>query len=372
MNEHSSPIQLSMLSPQREQCGITDYSRFLTEALSKLPDIHLARNVEPPGREGGGAARSAALLLCLPPAQIAHIQHQYFFFGGVAPYRSSFSTFLKYLSLPAVMTVHEITVSSPASSILVRLGIRIANRAAFLSHKLNCLIVHTAADKDTLVDLGRPKDTIEVVTHGVPKASPMPSITEAKAELGLTGKKVVTLFGFLSRKKGHSLALEALSSLPEDTYILLAGGRHPDDQTDYAASLQNQIESLGLQSRARITGYLSESEIPVFMAATDLAIAPFLQSSGSGSLANLLAYGRAILASDIPPHQEIASRQPSCLTLFRSADVQDFVNQAQVLLESKQLREMLQQASLNYAGCHSYLEMAKESAAIYSRIRRGD
>jgi glycosyltransferase involved in cell wall biosynthesis len=101
------------------------------------------------------------------------------------------------------------------------------------------------------------------------------------------------------------------------------------------------------------------------MAATDVAIAPFLQSSGSGSLANLLAYGRPIVASGIPPHQEIVRESPACLDLFRSGDADALAAHILALLEDTDRRAALQAAALAYADRHSYVNMARETVAVY-------
>ena len=193
----------------------------------------------------------------------------------------------------------------------------------------------------------------------------MPSAEEAKRSLGLEGRRVVTLFGFLAAKKGHSLALDAVPFLPPDITLLFAGGQHPQDNTDYVAQLHARIEHEGLQARVRITDYLPAAQIPLMMAATDAAIAPFTQTSGSGSLANLFAYGRAVVASDIAPHREIVSSAPGCLELFHSGNATDLAAHIQTILDNPQRREHLHQAALDYAQCHSYLDMAKRTAEIY-------
>ena len=101
------------------------------------------------------------------------------------------------------------------------------------------------------------------------------------------------------------------------------------------------------------------------MAATDVAIAPFTQTSGSGSLANLFAYGRVTVASDIAPHREIANGGPRCLDLFQSGNPSDLAAHLTATLDNPQRREQLQQAALDYAQQHSYLDMAKRTAEIY-------
>jgi len=98
-----------------------------------------------------------------------------------------------------------------------------------------------------------------------------------------------------------------------------------------------------------------------------VALAPYTQSSGSGSLANLLAYGRAIVASDIPPHRALVRDFPDCLALFPSGQPEALAAQALTLLTDATQRAALQAAALAYAERHSYRAMARETAAIYQQ-----
>jgi glycosyltransferase involved in cell wall biosynthesis len=363
------------------RCGISDYSRHLVEALRVQPDVADLRIVEPPAEAaqiGAGAALSRYLAeerrygelgaQLNRDTDVAHIQHQYFFFGGVAPHKNHAAALLRAIHVPLVMTVHEIAAPPEGASLLLRAALARTNRANLLAPRVRRLLVHTEADRDALCNLGVTPGRIRVVTHGVPAVSPLPDREEARRALGVEGRQVLTLFGFLSTKKGHDVALTALRHLPEHTLLLLAGDQHPDDHTDYVPSLRARIEALGLNARVRITGYLPEDQIPAVMAATDVALAPYIQSSGSGSLANLLAYGRAIVASDIPPHLEIARETPVCLAIFPTEQPEALAEQVSALLSDPARRAALQSAALAYAARHTYLDMARETAAIYREV----
>jgi glycosyltransferase involved in cell wall biosynthesis len=377
----ADPLRVAMFTPDRTRCGISDYSHLLMDALRSLPYDLNVRIVAPPddvpnlsaiqaAHSFGHEARRYAALgaqMNAEGADIAHIQHQYFFFGGVAPHKNHARAFLNAVRIPVVMTVHEVARPPEGANALVRSAIRLTNRRNFLHPHIRALIVHTQADRKELLRLGVKENVIHLITHAVPPALPMPSNEEAKRSLGLEDRRIVTLFGFLAAKKGHSLALDAVPFLPYDVTLLFAGGQHPQDTTDYVAQLQARIERENLSERVRITDYLPEAQIPVVMAATDVAIAPFTQTSGSGSLANLFAYGRATVASDIAPHQQIASSAPNCLELFQSGNAADLAAHIQAMLDNPQRRKQLQHAALDYAQRHSYLDMAEHTRELYYR-----
>jgi len=377
-------LNVAMLAPWHERCGIRDYTAFLVEAMDALPGIDSIRVVSAPShaaraglasvlahrsedarrfRQAGEAMNSMA--------DIAHVQHQYFLFGGVAPYRSHVTAFLNQIKIPVVVTVHEI--AEEGQSWLSRLAVRAANRTNFGHRAIRALIVHTNTDRLKLLHMGLPEPHVHVIRHPLPPALPLPQPEAARRALearypALANRRVITLFGFLSNKKGHRIALDALARLPDDIALVFAGGQHPDDHTDYVPSLRAEIERLGLGGRAVITGYLPEDQVPEIMAITEVALAPFLRTSGSGSLANLLAYGRAMAASDIEPHRELLAAEPGIFSLVPTQNPESLAAEVSALLNDATRRESLQQAALAYAARNTYTDLARRTLNVYHGI----
>jgi glycosyltransferase involved in cell wall biosynthesis len=256
-------LRVAMFTPWRAQCGISDYSHLLVAALRGLPEIADVRIVEAPAgvARGGSLAavrhfagdarrfRDLGTQMNSESPDAAQVQHQYFFFGGVAPHKSHVRAFLDAVRVPLVLTVHEIAQAPADASLVQRKMIAHANRANFVHPAIRRLIVHTEADRQRLTTFGIPAERIHLLRHGIPPAAPLPEPGEAKRALGLEGKRVVTLFGFLAVKKGHRVALAALRLLPADVVLLFAGDRHPDDHTDYVPGLRAEIAALGLAER---------------------------------------------------------------------------------------------------------------------------
>jgi glycosyltransferase involved in cell wall biosynthesis len=377
-------LDVAMFTPWHARCGIRDYTANLVEALDGLPEIASTRIVpSPPDAVRSGlldlfrnywidARRYRSLGQAMNAgADIAHVQHQYFLVGGVAPHKTHVRAFLDALAIPTVLTVHEI--AEPGPGYLSGWAVRTANRLNFLHRAVKGLIVHTEADRQRLVGAGAPDARIHLIRHAVPPALPMPDRVVARAAWEreypvLKGRRVVTVFGFLSFKKGHTNALMALLDLPDDVALVFAGGQHPDDHTEYVAGLRTIMSYFPPASRAVITGYVPPERVPEIMAITDVALAPFLRSSGSGSLANLLAYGRAIVASDIEPHRELLAEEPGLLALFPSEPSGGLAAEVNAVLNDASRRERLQQAALAYAAGHTYVKMARESVRVYREI----
>ena len=344
---------IAFLSPAREKCGVSDYGEYLFAELAKQVNV----KVHAPGWPFPLEANNADLI---------HIQHQYFLFGGVAPWKNTFYKVLWSARRPVILTAHEFV--EPAGSLPRKMSIRLTNHLNFIHPSVHRILVHTREDMERMGRSGIPKDRITVVRHGVPPAPELPGKDFSKKVLDAQDRFIITLFGFLSLRKGHSLAIEAMRSLPDDCLLLLAGGKHPDDHTTYSEELQGLIHHFGLQNRVRITGYLSSNEVKQVMSATDLVIAPFSESSGSGSMAFAFACAKPVLASNIPPHREILAETPYSLCMMNSIEPKDVAGIIETLRTDKALLDGLSRGARRYATDHTYARMAAETVAIYRTV----
>lgn len=344
-----------MVAPLGARCGVADYTRHLVEALEGHARIAAVVDAAGFGPEHNRC-------------DLVHIQHQYFLFGGVAPWKCRIGRLLRRIERPIVMTAHEFV--EPTGGPLRGGAIALTNRLHFGSPAVRSILVHTEWDRARLARFGPNGDRACVVRHGVPTAPALPARDEARRALGLEDRFVVTVFGFLSRRKGHAVAVEALRQMPPDAVLLLAGGRHPDDRTGYVADLEARIDAAGVRERCRVTGYLDEDAVRTVMSATDIVLAPFAESSGSGSLAMAFACRKPILASDIAPHAEIVGDTPGALRLAPVADGAAMAAAAAALRDDSAARERLARGAAAYAERHSYDRVAAETAAVYRAVRK--
>lgn len=355
-------MKITFATTWNDQCGIAVYSRSLVAELRKHAEIEIVSLDEPD--RGGSPSLLAAKL---NRGDVAHIQHQYPFFGGMRVYRNTFRRTIVKLNVPLVVTLHELDLDN-APSRLRRVYKRWFNRRLFCSDEIDRLIVHTAEYRDMLCDLGVVPEGIRIIPEGVPRVDEAPiSEDDAKSELGLVGRKVVTIFGFVVRRKGYDVALEALKSLPKDVSLLIAGGRHPDDRTGFYERLAEQIRAEGLSDRVVVTGYLPDDRVPLVMTASDVVIAPSAEISNSSSLMRVCAYGKPIVASDLAATREINERK-ECLILSRVGDPADVAEKACELLENKWKRETAVAAIRSYAEMYSVEWAAAQTLAVYKEL----
>jgi glycosyltransferase involved in cell wall biosynthesis len=168
------------------------------------------------------------------------------------------------------------------------------------------------------------------------------------------------------------MMLEALSGLPEDVVLLVAGGRMTENATDveYYKTLEKMISAKGLEGRVRITGYLEKGDIPAIFAAADLIVAPFSSTTASGALSLCLGYHKPVIASDIPVHAEINERVP-CLELFRNGDASDLLRKVKMLLADAGRLAALSDLSRRYSDEYSYSKVAKRTIELYKEAMKG-
>lgn len=119
---------------------------------------------------------------------------------------------------------------------------------------------------------------------------------EARRKLELDRRAHVHLFfGLIRPYKGLSVLLKALTMLPENHVVVVAGECYGSWEP-YA----REISKLGLESRVRVHNqFIDDRDIPVFFAASDNLVLPYLQASQSGVTALALHHEKRVIASDV-------------------------------------------------------------------------
>jgi len=161
-----------------------------------------------------------------------------------------------------------------------------------------------------------------------------------KLSLGLEGYRVIGTFGFISRHKGIDMAIRSLLSLNDDVVLNIGGTPRTRDDELYLSELRSLVYRLRLEGRVLFSGFISESDIPVFMGATDLALYPYHKNVASGALQYPLAYGVPVLASDVGVFRDIGVNE-KCIANFQNNDQNDLNNKIISLFDNPyELKEL--------------------------------
>ena len=218
---------------------------------------------------------------------------------------------LRSLHRPLVVTMHDVFERhgrwqrelSPSA-----LGLR------RLAHNARRLVVHSEEERERLRGLV-PEHKLEVVPHFVEVRTTLPQRAVAREALGLADRRVVTLLGYITKRRGHRLVIDALTQLPADVSAVFVGSTI-EGRDHVARELQDHARDIGVSDRVRFMGYVSDEQLDEVLAATDVALCPFRTMSASGALATWISSGRPIVTSDLAPFRELAALEPGALHPF--------------------------------------------------------
>lgn len=178
------------------------------------------------------------------------------------------------------------------------------------------------------------------------------------------------IIGFLGRfdenRKGLSVLLEALPKVfkrfPEAR--LIVGG--PGDPQKITASLDSHT-----LSKITFLGRLPESEKVSFLSSINIYVAPNISGESFGIiLAEAMASGAAIVASDIPAFSDLLNQGTFGL-LFRTGDSSDLANAISDLIQSPNRVEQLTKQAVIKANELDWSVIASQILAVYEVAMAG-
>ncbi len=223
-----------------------------------------------------------------------------------------------------------------------------------------------------LIDSGIPADAITVVPQGVPdlRADAFDS-RQAKEELGLDpDARIVVQFGFIAAHKGHLVALEAMSALPQRYRLAVVGGVHPHaiDDLTYDSFVKEMLEQPRVASRVRITGWVPDSDVSLWLAAADLCIVPYTTPDIPTSAAAIwaLSSGRPVIATRIPAFAELANEW-GCFEMVSSGSAYELAESAIALERDQQRVKQLVENAERLCAAWAWPVAAEAHARLYHR-----
>jgi len=114
--------------------------------------------------------------------------------------------------------------------------------------------------------------------------------------------RLVISVGALLPIKGQALAIRALTSLPSDIQLALAG-TGPDE-----AALRTLAASLGIASRVHFLGSVNHETLPLLLSAADVMVLPSEREGLANAWIEALACGTPLVVPDIGGAHEVLER----------------------------------------------------------------
>lgn len=303
------PLRVGFLHVGRERSGLRRYGDILAAEAGRRSDVEIVES------DGGGREASWRELRQaarrLGDTDVVHLQWKLADWGPRVGGIPRMELVLRSLRRPVVITMHDVfaregqweRLMSPAALGLRRLG------AVATS-----LVVHSDEERSRLAGLV-PASKVEVVPHFVEVRPALPDRAVAREALGVSDQRVVTLLGYMTKRRGHRLVIDALPGLDPEVTALFVGS--PIEGREHVgAALEEHAVEIGVSDRVRFLGYLPEEQLEQVLAATDIALCPFRDMSASGALATWISSGRPIVVSDLAPFRELKAMQPGALHIF--------------------------------------------------------
>jgi glycosyltransferase involved in cell wall biosynthesis len=256
---------------------------------------------------------------------------------------------------PLVLTAHDLLPREP------RPGQVRAQRRLF--DRVDALVVHSDYGRGQLVErLGVAPDKVHVIHHGAFEhvvASPAGALPSEVA--GGAGPAVL-FFGLLRPYKGLETLLRAWQGI--DGAQLWIAGRPMMDLAP--------LRALATPSVRFVPRFVADGEVSALFTHADVVVLPYARTERfdqSGVLATALAFGKAVVLSDVGGFSEVAAA--GAARLVTAADPAALRSALAALVSDRPMRDRLGAAALAAArGPYSWDEAARRTLELYERIRR--
>ncbi|HET8822813.1 MAG TPA: glycosyltransferase [Thermoleophilaceae bacterium] len=227
-----------------------------------------------------------------------------------------------------------------------------------LADRMDAVIVHTRHGAELLGGGER----VHVVPHGAfehlahqPHEQPLPS------ELAAVDGPVVLYLGVIRPYKGVDVLVEAFNEV-EGAELWVVG-----------RPLGVSVEELRLHAprdRVRVVDrYVSDAELPALFRRADLLVLPHLNVDVSGVLFAGLAFGKAMVLSDVGGFRELVEDHGAGRLVPAGDSTALGAAIAELLGDPEQRRRLEEAARAAAAGPFSWDRIAEQTAAVYERVR---
>lgn len=376
-----------ILFTPEERGGIRTYADTLgTELLktSAARDIELVQLARHPIDSKAEVAASVTALCELRP-DLIHVQHEFGLFGSKLPPFYRFPEWVQEVrrKLPnckVVATAHTVLSNQseyPWRGRGIQIPVRwLLNRIALTTLRrlwtrgtwggLDGVIVHSELQK--LIVEASGCRSVKVIPHYVPQIQAMKKEMDRKLDTPKSRVPAILVFGYFSPEKGQDIVIRAFAQLKSSAQLILAGGVRREADRKYFKSCLQLLRELGVCEKVQVTGFVPADQISEYYQQATLVVAPFRETSGSGSLVQALARGASTLASDLPLNRELNERVPGCLALFASEDFMDCAEQMKRLLADPAARERLAQKAIQYGKLCAIERVSAEHLSYYKEL----
>jgi glycosyltransferase involved in cell wall biosynthesis len=253
---------------------------------------------------------------------------------------------------PLVLTAHDILAREATP------GQRAAQRR--LMARFDAVIAHSERGRARLVgELGVAAERAHVIPHGAFAHLAARPSEALPAQLRQTDEPVVLCFGLIRPYKGLEVLLEAWRGVQGARLWVVGLPRY--DIAALRASAGPHVDW--------VTRFVSDEELAACFARADIVVVPYLESEQSGVVATALAFGSALVLSDVGGLREVAGA--GAAELVAPGDAGALRDAITALLADGEARRRLSSAASELAaGEWSWQRVAERTEALYGTLLR--
>src|SRR5215213_2289635 len=225
-----------------------------------------------------------------------------------------------------------------------------------LASRMDAVIVHTRHGAELLGG-----DNVHVIPHGAfEHLTEQANERPLRSEFAQVERPVVLYFGVVRPYKGVDVLLEAFRRV-EDAELWVVG-------RPLGVSME-RLRRLAPPGRVRfVERYVSDAELPAFFRRADVVALPHRNVDVSGVLFAGLAFGKAMVMSDVGGFREVAAEHGAGL-LVPPSDSDALAAAIRGLLADPEGRRRLEKAaSTAAAGPYSWDRIAEQTTAVYEQV----
>lgn len=346
-------MKINVVTPWKILCGNAAYTKGLVKEQEKKVRIKIVEIKKPYTKNPLyfiALARQAG-----KDCTLIHVHHGYGVFGKFL--LSGIFTPLFYLftdkNKKIVTTLHDV-YELPG---FLGLGRKVLNY--FMFKYSDVLHVHSPKAAQLLIKNGVEKEKVFLSPLAIFQKPIFLNKNICKKKLNLEGKKVLLLFGFIQKNKGHDRIIKILPHLKKDVCLLIAG--YPSDK-GYYKELKSLAKKLGVENRVVFKGEFKNREIPRIMGSTDLGLLPYRAITQSSIFGFFIAYHIPVISSSLPFFQSV-KEEYKCVETAKNE--KEYVKKIENLLSNKRFRKRTIQNMKRYLNDRKVEKIASDMKNMY-------
>lgn len=203
------------------------------------------------------------------------------------------------------------------------------------------------------------RDTI-LINNGIEKPDKKQA-DKIKELYGISKDEYICMVSRLTAEKGVHYLIDAYNSINTDKKLVIAGDT--SDTDDYVELLKKKAEG---NSNIIFTGFISGDVLDEIYSNAYLVVLPSDIEGMSLSLLEAMAYGNAVLCSDIPENTLVVEDKA---IHFEKSNISDLADKLQMLCDKQDIRDDYKKNAEEFIlGKYNWNDVAKSTHNLYKKV----